>query len=383
VSRNAVLVGAAVARPDELPHAPTSYSIAAQAARWALADAGLGKGDVDGLFTNSDGIDLEYPIVLSQYLGLRPRFVDGTESGGSSWESYVHHAVAAIEQGHCDVALAVYGRAARTEGTGEHWDAYGRLYNRVGPAQFEDVYGPTIPGYYAMAAARHMHEFGTTSEQLAEIAVAMRANAASNPYARFREPITVDDVLDSPLIADPLHRLDCCVVTDGGGAFVLTTEERARDLPRKPIHVLGSAEVVLGWNPAYYEDITDAPAFHTGKAALAKAGIALDDVDVAQIYDSFTITVLLTLEGLGFCGKGEGGAFVEGGRLGADGALPTNTDGGGLSATHPGMRGMFLVVEAARQLWGESTAQVPDARICLCHGTGGYLSSGSTIVLGI
>jgi acetyl-CoA acetyltransferase len=382
MSRSVCLVGAAIAVPEELPHAPTSHSIAAQAARRAIADAGVGKDEIDGLFTNSDSIDMEAPIVLSQYLGIKPRFADGTELGGASWESYIHHAVAAIEHGHCDVALVTYGRAARTEGASEHWEAYGKLYNRVGPGQFEDIYGPTIPSYYAMAAARHMHEYGTTAEQLAEIAVAMRANAASNPLARYRDPITVEEVLASPLIADPLHRLDCCLITDGGGAFILTTEDRAKSLRHKPIHVLGSSEIVLGWNPAYYDDITDVPAFHTGKVALQKAGIRPREIDVAQVYDSFTITVLLSLEGLGFCGKGEGGAFVEGGRLKADGDLPTNTDGGGLSATHPGMRGMFLIIEAARQLWGEATAQVPDAKICLCHGTGGYLSSGSTIVLG-
>jgi acetyl-CoA acetyltransferase len=295
--------------------------------------------------------------------------------------SYVHHAIAAIEGGLCDVALVTYGRAARTEAMSPHSDAYGRLYQQAGPAQFDDVYGWTIPGYYALAANRHMHVHGTTAEQLAEIAVATRFNAGPNPNARHRDPITVDDVLSSPPVADPLRRLDCCLVTDGGGAVVLTTAERARSLRRRPLHVLGSAEIALGMSPVYQDDILQSPASRTGKVALAQAGLRPEEIDVLQVYDSFTITVLLTLEGLGFCDAGEGGPLVEDGRLRYDGALPTNTDGGGLSAVHPGMRGIFLLVEAARQLWGEADAQVPDAEVALCHATGGYLSTGATTIL--
>ena len=382
-NREVVLVGAALALPHELPHEPSSHRLAAQAARRALTDAGLAKDDVDGLFSNSDGTDLMYPAVLAQYLGLAPRYTDSTEAGGSSWEAYIHHAVAAIQSGLCDVALIVFGRALRSESAGRFATDLHRTYQQTGPAQFEDIYGWTIPGYYALAAQRHMHDFGTTPEQLAEIAVATRYNAGPNPGARFRDAITADDVLSSPLIADPLHRLDCCLVTDGGGAVVLTTRDRAESLRKRPIQVLGTAEYTLGLSPVYHDSMIHTPAAKSGPAALAMAGITLADVDVLQLYDSFTITVLLTLEDLGFCAKGEGGAFVEGGRLRFDGPLPTNTDGGGLSATHPGMRGMFLLVEAAKQLWGEAYAQVADARVALCHGTGGYLSTGSTIVLGI
>jgi acetyl-CoA acetyltransferase len=246
------------------------------------------------------------------------------------------------------------------------------------------VWGNTLVGNYALAAARHQHDYGTTSEQLAEIAVTMRDHATVNPLAQYRDPITVDDVLASRLVADPLHVLDCCVISDGGAACVVTSNERARDLRKPPAHVLGAAHAMTHHlNISQMPDVNLTAAAQSGPLALTRAGVSLADVDVLQLYDSFTITVLLTLEDLGFCEKGEGGSFVEGGRLRWDGPLPTNTDGGGLSACHPGMRGMFLIVEAVRQLRGEGTArQVANAEIALVHGTGGMLSTGATLVLG-
>jgi acetyl-CoA acetyltransferase len=227
-----------------------------------------------------------------------------------------------------------------------------------------------------------MHEYGTTSEQLAEVAVAIRKNAGRNPAAMYRDPITIEDVLSSRMVAEPLHKLDCCVVTDGGGAVVLTLESRARDLAKPPVWVLGSgtgigAESMGGW-PNWGRMVSQ----ESGERAYAQAGIGPSDVDVLQLYDAFTINVILQLETLGFCKPGEGGGLVEGGALAWDGSLPTNTDGGGLSSNHPGMRGIFLLIEGTRQLRGESTAQVDGAEIVLCNGTGGPFSASGTVILG-
>jgi acetyl-CoA acetyltransferase len=227
-----------------------------------------------------------------------------------------------------------------------------------------------------------MHEFGTTIEHLAEISVSTRDNASHNPEAFFRKPITIDDVLGAPMIADPLTRLHCCIRSDGGGAVVLTSEERARDLPREPVWVLGTGEAVSHTTMSEWDDFTESPAVRSGRLAFERAGLTPDDVDVCQLYDAFTPMVLLSFEALGFCKKGEGGPFVEGGTMRIDGALPTNTDGGGLSACHPGMRGIFLLIEAARQLRGEGGGrQVPGARVACVSGTGGWFSSASTVIL--
>jgi acetyl-CoA acetyltransferase len=226
-----------------------------------------------------------------------------------------------------------------------------------------------------------MHEFGTTSEQLAAIAVATRKNASKNPNAVMRDPITVGDVLNSRIIAEPLHLLDCCLRTDGGGAIILTTGERAQSLHKPPVWVIGAASAESHLSMSQMEDMTVSPAERSGPDAFAQAGITHKDVDVLEIYDAFTIMALMTLEALGFCARGEGGPFVADGKLAYDGALPTNTDGGGLSSNHPGMRGIFLLIEATRQLRGESTAQVPDAKIAVCNATGGYMSHCSTVVL--
>jgi len=242
-----------------------------------------------------------------------------------------------------------------------------------------------VVGSYALVAQRHMHEYGTTSEQLAEIAVTMRRHASLNPQAKYRDPITVEDVLASRVISSPLHLLDCCVISDGGGALVLTSLERARDLKKPPVVVLGAAEA-LRHAEIGTRDLLDIAARQSGPLALARAGITHADVDLAMVYDSYTITVLATLEALGFCAPGEGGAFCAGGRIGLGGALPVNPDGGGLSSNHPGMRGIFLVIEATRQLRGEcGPRQVKDAKLVLVHGTGGMLGqrhSGVTMLLG-
>src|SRR6185369_13023251 len=265
---------------------------------------------------------------------------DGTNIGGSSFVAHVLHAAAAIAAGLCDVALIVYGSTASSDrfavGTGG-------LNTGDPPDQFEAPFGPTVLNAYAMCAQRHMHEHGTTSEQLAEIAVTMRRHAGLNPLAKFRDPITVDDVLASRIVSSPLHLLDCCIISDGGGAVVVTSAARARDLQSRPVYVLGGSEALCHTHMGK-RDLTDMAARESGPRALSMAGVTHADIDMCMLYDSFTITVLLTLENLGFCKKGEGGAFVQGGRLGLGGALPTNTDGGGLSSNHPGMRGIFLVI---------------------------------------
>lgn len=358
----------------------TAYRIHAESARGALADAGLGIGDVDAYFTS--GVSPIGVLSLADYLNLHPRFLDSTSIGGSSFVAHVTHAAAAIAAGLCEVALVTYGSTAASErfavGTGGG-------FGGDPPDQFEAVYGPTVVGAYALAAQRHMHEFGTTPEQLAQVAVTTRRHAGLNSAARFREPISVADVLASRLVSSPLHLLDCCIISDGGGAIVVTTAERARDLRQVPVPILGGSEACCHTG-AGRRDLTDMAASQSGPRAMAMAGVRHDDIDMCMIYDSFTITVVMTLEALGFCGRGEGGAFVSDGRIGLGGALPINTDGGGLSSNHPGMRGIFLVIEAVKQLRGECGArQVPECRIALCHGTGGTLGlrhSGATLVLG-
>lgn len=358
----------------------TALQLHADAAAAALEDAGLGLSDVDGLFSCGASPDL-HVVRVAEYLGIRPDHVDSTLTGGGAWETMVEHAAAALAAGLCEVALVVYGSTQRSDagrrlGTG----ARGRA---TGPRQFEVPYGPPVVAEHALAAMRHMHEFGTTSEQLAAISVTTRQHAAHNPRAMYRDPITVDDVLGSRMISDPLHLLDCCVVSDGGGAVVLTRLDRARDLARPPVRVLGSGTSVSHMTVAQMPDLTDLPARRSGELAYRRAGLGPGDVDVAQLYDSFTITMLLTLEALGFCERGEGGPFVASGALAHDGALPTNTDGGGLSANHPGMRGVFLLIEATRQLRGEADLQVDGAEVALCNGTGGLLSACGTVILGV
>jgi len=347
--------------------------------REALADAGLTIGDVDGICYGGSAPG------VAEYLGIHPRFIDGTMTGGSSYELHVEHAAAAIASGLGDVIVGLYAatpRADRARGS-----AGGRLGPPPGPNpmfEWEMPYGLRMPlGAYALAASRHMAVHGTTSEQLAQIAVDTRRWASMNPRARYQQPTTIDDVLASPMQASPLHRLDCCLVTDGAGAFVMTSAARARGLAKPPVYVLGAASCSDHSMITAMPDLTVTAGAISGPAAFKQAGITTADVDVLMSYDSFTITALLHLEDLGFCAKGEGGAFVEDGKLGPGGALPMNTNGGGLSYTHPGQYGMFLLVEATRQLRGEcGERQLRDPQIAIAHGSGGVLSTMGTVVLG-
>ena len=375
-----VAVAGVYEHPTRFAPDKTAYQLHAESARGALADAGLTIRDVDGFCTS--GVGPIGILSLAQHLDLHPRWVDSQSIGGSSFVSHCLHAAAAISGGLCDVALVTYGSTAASErfaigtGGGSAMDP---------PDNFEAPFGPTIVGSYALVAQRHMHQYGTTSEQLAEIAVTMRRHASGNPNAKYRDPITVEDVLASRIISSPLHLLDCCIISDGAGALVLTSVERARDLAQPPVVILGGAEAVQHHGIGR-RDLLDIAARQSGPLALERAGVRHADIDMAMIYDSYTITVLATLESLGFCKPGEGGAFCADGRIGLGGALPINTDGGGLSSNHPGMRGIFLVIEAAKQLRrSRGAAQVPDAELALVHGTGGMLGqrhSGVTMILG-
>ena len=360
----------------------TENQIMAECARGALEDCGLTLDDVDGLFAASMSMGAMGVVSLAEYLNMKPRYVDGTNIGGSSFVAHVSHAAAAIHSGLCDVALILYGSTAASNAMAIGTGMGGA--GRNPDAAFISPYGMTTVGSYALVAQRHMHEYGTTSEQLAEISVTMRRHAGLNPDAKMRKPITVDDVLGSRVISTPLHLLDCCIISDGGGAIVVTSAERARDLAKRPVLLQGCGEAVCHQEIGAPDMLTIA-AKQSGAQAIAMAGVTHDDIDLCTIYDSFTITLLITLENLGFCKPGEGGAFVSGGRIGLGGALPVNPDGGGLSSNHPGMRGIFLVIEAVRQLRGEcGERQVANAELALAHGTGGTLGvahSGATLVL--
>lgn len=357
----------------------SEFSMAAIAAREALAEAGLGFRDVDALFTNYMGE--EGSVQLGEYLGLRPRYAESSDMGGASFEFFVHHAMVAIATGRADVALIAYASRQRSRRNRKKVSAAldGSL-----AAQFETPFGIHFPiGHYALSAARYMHQYGARPEHLAEIAVAARQWAGLNPKAWVRTPLSIDDVMASPLLSDPLRKLDCCLVTDGGGAIVIARKDRARDAAKKPIRILGAGESHHQWHVAQCADLTVTPGVASGKAAFGMAGITAADVDVFEPYDNFTHAVLLYLEDLGFCGKGEAAAFVSEGRLRPGGSLPSMTSGGGLSYCHPGALGILLLIEAVRQLRGEAgDRQVPGAEIAVAHGTGGLaFSTASTVVL--
>ncbi|MEM7337000.1 MAG: acetyl-CoA acetyltransferase [Actinomycetota bacterium] len=368
--------------PSRFSPDKTEFQIMTECAKGALDEAGLSLADVDGLFGASMTMGMMGIVDLAEYLNLKPDYLDGTNIGGSSFVAHVTHAAAAIHAGLCEVALILYGSTAASNsvaiGTG------GRGGSNPNES-FITPYGMTTVGSYALYAQLHMERYGTTSEQLAEIAVTMRHHASLNPNAKMRNPITVDDVLSSRMISSPLHLLDCCIISDGGGAVVVTSAERARDLAKPPVMLLGAGEAVTHQEIGR-ADIGTIAAKQSGAAAFGRAGVTHSDIDLAMIYDSFTITVLATLENLGFCEPGEGGDFVSGGRIRLDGALPVNPDGGGLSSNHPGMRGIFLVIEAVKQLRGESDGrQVDSARLACVHGTGGTIGdkhSGATLILG-
>ncbi|MCX4823838.1 acetyl-CoA acetyltransferase [Streptomyces sp. NBC_01142] len=364
---------------------PTPYALHAQAARRALADSGLDRSVIDGF--GSAGLGALAPVEVAEYLGLKPRWVDSTAVGGATWEVMAAHAADAIAAGHANAVLLAYGSTARADIKAKRRTSNLSFGGR-GPLQFEVPYGHTLVAKYAMAARRHMHEYGTTPAQLASVAVQARANAAANPDAMFRDPITVDDVLDGPMIADPFTKLHCCIRSDGGCAVLIAAEEYVPDCAKDPVWILGTGEHVSHTTMSEWEDFTVSPAAVSGRLAFERAGVTPAEVDIAEIYDAFTYMTLLTLEDLGFCAKGEGGPFVEKGRLLRDGELPVNTDGGGLSACHPGMRGLFLLVEAVRQLRGEAGArQVRKAggrlpELAVASGTGGWFCSSGTVVLG-
>src|SRR5438094_1845149 len=369
------IVGAAEAdEHGKLPH-KSAFQLHAEAARNALADAGLGKDDVDAVFSAGLWMGSE----TAECLGIRPRYVDGTQCGGCSFIAHVQHAMAAISAGVCEVALITHGESGASR-IGMPGTRFGADSFRL---QFEVPFGLAGPPTgYALAAARHMHEFGTTSEQLAEVAVATRKWATLNPRALMRDPLTIDEVLSSRLISWPLRLLDCCLVTDAGGAVVVTSAERARDLAKRPVYVLGTGEASTHVMVSQMPDFARWDAARlSGERAFAMAGVAPADVDVAMLYDAFTIVPIMALGALGFCQPGEGGPFVAGRRTAPGGDFPMNTNGGGLSYTHTGMYGIFTLIEAVRQLRGECGArQVPDCRLAICHGLGGTFSAAATLI---
>jgi acetyl-CoA acetyltransferase len=371
------VVGVAESDLGEVGPHLNSLDLIAQATVRALDDAGLEKSEIDGLFTHSAFFQLP-PVATAEYLGIRPRYSDSTAVGGSTFVGYLRHATAAINAGMCEVALITYGSTQRSAGGG--------LVSSGTPLikSYETPFGPRLPASaYALAAARHMHEFGTTREHLAEVAVAARKWAQLNPVAFEQGDLTIEDVLSSRMVSSPLTVRDCCLVTDGGGAVIVTSAERARSLRKPPVFLLGAAEA--HWHKDIFQmpDLTVTAAAESGPRAFDLAGLTPSDVDVVQVYDAFTINTLLFLEDLGFCAKGEAGAFVENGALAPGGRIPVNTNGGGLSYCHPGMYGIFLIIEAVRQLRGECGArQVPDAHVGLVHGNGGMLSSQVTALLG-
>lgn len=360
----------------------TILGLQAQAISRALADAGLAMTDVDGLATN--GAARFSTAQVAEYLGIQPVWTDSTAAGGSSYELFLGHAVDAIRAGRCQVVVISYGSNQRSA---KLRSLAGVAESHLPDQQFEAPYGPLYPiSLYAMAAQRYFHEYGAKPEQLAEVASAARDWAMLNPKAfRYQSgPLTVDDVLATPMISSPLRTADCCLVTDGGGAIVVTSVERARHLRPDPITVLGWGECTTSSSMAQVPDMLVPGASTSGRRALADAGLTVEEIDVVELYDSFTINVLLSLEALGFCGRGEAAEFIQDGRIRPGGAFPLNTSGGGLSYCHPGMLGLLLIIEAVRQLRGECGArQVQGARTALAHATGGILSTHGTVVLGV
>lgn len=372
------IVGAAETPLGKVPD-QSEMSMVALAAQEALGEAGLKFKDVDAVFTNYMGE--EGSVQLGEYLGIQPRFAESSDHGGASFEFFVHHAMLAVATGRCEVALIGY--ASRQRSRKNRKRALSQLDGSLA-SQFDAPYGIHYPiGHYALSAARYMHQYGITSEHLAHVALAAREWAQLNPKAWSRDPLTLAEVMASPLLADPLRKADCCLVTDGGGAIVVARRDRARDAAKEPVRILGAGESHVQWHVAQCPDLTVTPGVVSGREAFGMAGVKPADVDVLEPYDNFTHAVLLYLEDLGFCAKGEAGAFVAEGRLKPGGSLPSMTSGGGLSYCHPGALGILLLIEAVRQVRGEAGArQVPGARIAVAHGTGGLaFSTASTVVL--
>lgn len=353
------------------------------AARRALADAGIGKDQVDGLVTCNSMAEpyMYHAEAMAEYLQIFPRYCISVGAGGGTTFSILHHAASAIVTGMCDTVLITMADSLRS---GLSREQAMLMQSSTGHGQFEQPYGPTVPAYYALIAQAHMARYGTTPEQFARIAVACRKHAALNPTAQMREPITVEDVVNSRLIADPLHLLDCSLVSDGGSAVILTSAERAADFPHAPVYMLGVGEGHGHEHISQARSLTTSAALESGQRAYAMAGLAPKDMDFAQLYDCFTPTVLLELEDLGFCDKGEGGAFVESGAIELGGSLPVNTHGGLLSHCHPGNPGsMFALTETVTQLRGQAGArQVQGAEVAMVHAQGGIMSSHTSLILG-
>ncbi len=368
------IVGAATFGIGEAP-GYESLDLAAYASLNALAMAGLKPSDADALYICLPS-DFLSGLSFAQYLGVRPKITENNRTGGSAFMTHVASAALALEAGACDVALIAYGSNQRS--------ASGKLQAAARPDVFEGRYRPKLPvAAYALAAARHMHHYGTTPEQLAEVAVAARGWAKLNPEAVERGDLSIDDVLSARRVADPLGVRDCCLVTDGAAAIVLTRADHARDLVRDPTYVLGAASATWHQHISAMPDLTVTAATESGARAYAQAGVTAADIDVVELYDAFSINPILFLEDLGFCPKGEGGRFVSGGHIAPGGGLPVNTNGGGLSCVHPGMYGLFTLVEAVTQLTGRGGArQIEGATLALAHGNGGYLSSQATVILG-
>jgi acetyl-CoA acetyltransferase len=372
-SGRTAIVGAATFGIGRCPGV-SAVDMAARAAMLALADAGLSLADVDALYTSAPYEALG-GMELSEYLGLTPKVVDCNRTGGSAFEVYVQQAALALEAGLIDCALIAYGSNPASN------PPPGVGMTRQSP--WEAPYRPVAPiSSYALAASRHMHLYGTTRAQLAEVAVAARRWAQLNPEAAVRDPLTIDEVLSARMISDPLTARDCCLFNDGAAAVVMVRADRAKDCARRPIPVLGAAHAVTHREISSMPDLTVTGAAISGPQAFAQAGVTAADIDLAMVYDAFTITPILFLEDLGFCPKGEGGRFVENGAIAPGGRLAVNTNGGGLSCVHPGMYGLFLLVEAVRQLRGEAgDRQLERAELAVAHGNGGVLSSEATVVL--
>ncbi|MFZ2003977.1 MAG: thiolase [Stellaceae bacterium] len=371
----AAIVGAAESDIGQVGPGFNVIDLMAQGITRALDDCGLGLKDVDGLVSSCTQSRTS-PLNLAEYLGISPAYIDGTIIGGSSFMFHIQHAMAALQLGLCEVCVIAYGSTQRS--IGRQNASVREIY------PYETPYRPFLPSTaYALAASRHMHEFGTTREQMAEVAVAARQWALKNPVAWEKKPLTVEEVLAARMVSYPFTVRDICLVTDGGGAIVMVSPARAKSLKKKPVYVLGQGQCITHANISSMPDLTVTGALESGSQAYAMAGLAPKDIDVLELYDAFTINTILFLEDLGFCKKGEGGAFVSGGRIAPGGALPVNTNGGGLSYCHPGMYGLFLLIEAVRQLRGEcGDRQVNGAETAIAHGNGGVLSSQSTVILG-
>ena len=372
---SAAIVGVAESDLGQVADGLSVIDLMAQGTRRALDDCGLSLKDIDGLFCATAQSRLSV-LGLAEYLGIDPKFIGSTIVGGSSFEFHVAHAMGAIALGLCNVALIAYGSTQRTIGRKQ------ASVREINP--YETPFKPFLPSSaYALAASRHMHQFGTTREQLAAVAVAAREWALLNPAAWEKKPLTIADVLSSRMVSYPFTVRDCCLVTDGGGAIIVTSAERAKSLKKPPAYVLGCGHAVTHANITSMPDLTVTGALASGKAAYAMAGLGPADIDAIELYDAFTINTILFLEDLGFCKKGEGGAFVSGGRIAPGGNLAVNTNGGGLSYCHPGMYGLLLLIEAVRQLRGECGArQVKACEVAMAHGNGGVLSSQATVILG-